>query len=331
MPVTLRVMKSKLIPEPSDERRYFKEVRFRQIRALFEIARHGTFAAASRSLGMATPSVWRQVRALEDEYGVQLVAAKGHDVRLTEDGQRLLDLASPLVEGFDSLKKVFLDQHGKAERHLRVAAPATVLNSFLPPVIARYRQSHPQVRLSLIDAPSRLAWQLLEADEADIAFAGTPDGVKHSPRLAVHPLARHPFQAVCPAGHPFAEITAPKLRDIVKQPLILAGQNSSSRMQFDSRVAKAGLSDKVNIIMTAGNLATIINYVSLGLGVAILTLPASASLLGSSSGKPRLVFRDVSGCLGYDQVTLLHRKGRYEPAHLKAFHELVVRSVKPPS
>jgi len=57
-------MKPKRSPKPSDDRRYFKEVRFRQIRALFEIARHGTFAAASRSLGMATPSVWRQVRAL---------------------------------------------------------------------------------------------------------------------------------------------------------------------------------------------------------------------------------------------------------------------------
>lgn len=252
-------------------------------------------------------------------------------MRLTEDGERLLDLAAPLVEGFDSLKKMFLDQHGKAERHLRVAAPATVLNSYLPPVIARYRLSHPQVRLSLIDAPSRLAWQLLEDDEADIAFVGTPDGVKLSPRLMAHPLARHPFQAVCPVGHPFAQITAPKLRDIVKQPLILAGQNSSSRMQFDSRVAKAGLSDKVNIIMTAGNLATILNYVTLGLGVAILTLPASASLLGLPDGKPRVIYRDVSGCLGHDQVTLLHRKGRYEPAHLKAFHELAVRSVKTPS
>jgi DNA-binding transcriptional LysR family regulator len=123
---------------------------------------------------MATPSVWRQVRALEDDYGVQLVAAQGHDVRLTEDGERLVDLAAPLVEGFDSLKKVFHDEHGKAERHLRMAAPATVLNSTLRHIIADYRRTHPQVRLSLIDAPSRIAWQLLEAEKADLAIVGTP-------------------------------------------------------------------------------------------------------------------------------------------------------------
>jgi molybdate transport repressor ModE-like protein len=61
----------------AEDRRYFKEVRFRQIRALFEISRQGSFAAAARSLGMATPSVWRQVRALEDDYGVRFVTAKG--------------------------------------------------------------------------------------------------------------------------------------------------------------------------------------------------------------------------------------------------------------
>jgi DNA-binding transcriptional LysR family regulator len=87
----------------------------------------------------------------------------------------------------------------------------------------------------------------------------------------------------------------------------------------------------VNIIMTAGNLATIINYVSLGLGVAILTLPATASLLGQTGKKPRLVFRDISDCLGHDQVTLLHRKGRHQPAHLKAFHELAVGKMKNPA
>jgi hypothetical protein len=69
-------MNAKPRPVRAEERRYFKEVRFRQIRALFEISRHVSFAAAARALGMATPSVWRQVRALEDDYGVRFVAAK---------------------------------------------------------------------------------------------------------------------------------------------------------------------------------------------------------------------------------------------------------------
>ena len=70
----------------AEDRRYFKEVRFRQIRALFEISRQGSFAAAARSLGMATPSVWRQVRALEDDYGVRFVTAKDRATVMSAGG-----------------------------------------------------------------------------------------------------------------------------------------------------------------------------------------------------------------------------------------------------
>ncbi len=328
MTVTLRAMTSKRSPEPGDERRYFKEVRFRQIRALVETAKHGSFAEASRSLGMATPSVWRQVRALEDDYGVQLVTAQGHDVRLTEDGERLVDLAAPLVEGFDSLKRVFNDQQGKAERHLRMAAPATVLNSNLRHIIADYRRTHPQVRLSLIDAASRIAWQLLEAEKADLAIVGAPEGVPLPSRFQAEPLVSYPFQVVCLESHPFAQIKAPKLRDILKQPLILAGEDSSSRMQFDYLVAKAGLSDRMNVIMTAGNVTSILNYVALGMGVAVLSRPATEALPVPADLNARFLLRDVAGCLGHDQVVLLHPRGRYELAHVRAFREMVVEGLR---
>jgi molybdate transport repressor ModE-like protein len=189
----------------AEDRRYFKEVRFRQIRALFEISRQGSFAAAARSLGMATPSVWRQVRALEDDHGVRFVTAKGRAVRLTEDGERLMGLAAPLVEGFDSLRKVFSDLQTGAERVLRLAAPASVLNSSFRHVIAAYRLAHPEVRLTLIDAPSRVAWRMVESDTADLAIVGVPDGIDLPARLSVEPLASYPFELIFPEGHPLGK------------------------------------------------------------------------------------------------------------------------------
>jgi hypothetical protein len=41
-------------------------------------------------------------------------------LRLTEEGERLMRLAAPLVEGFDSLRKMFLDLQSGAERVLRL-------------------------------------------------------------------------------------------------------------------------------------------------------------------------------------------------------------------
>src|SRR5690348_5968877 len=94
----------------SAARRYFKEVRFRQIRAFVELSRQGSFAATAAALDLAVPSVWQQIRSLEDEYGVQLVVSEGTKVRLTDDGRALADMAAPLVEAFDGLREMFEEQ-----------------------------------------------------------------------------------------------------------------------------------------------------------------------------------------------------------------------------
>jgi molybdate transport repressor ModE-like protein len=319
-------MKTKPRPSPGAERRYFKEVRFRQIRALFEVSRHGSFAAAARALGMATPSVWRQVRALEDDYGVRFVAAKGRSVRLTEEGERLMRLAAPLVEGFDSLRKVFLDLQSGAERVLRLAASASVLNSPLRHVIAAYRISQPAVKLTLIDAPSRVAWGMVESDSADLAIVGAPSGVVLPPRLSVVPFASHPFEVIFPKGHPLAKLKKIGLSDILGHPLIR--EDSSSRLQFDHLVGEAGLTSLVNIVMTAGNVPSILNYVGLGMGVAILTRSAIESMSFSDVKTARLAHRDVSAVLGHDNLVLVHPKGRHELEHIRVFREMAAASLK---
>jgi molybdate transport repressor ModE-like protein len=321
-------MKPKHGPKPSDGRRYFKEVRFRQIRALFEVSRHGSFAAAARALGMATPSVWRQVRALEDDYGVRFVAAKGRSAKLTEEGERLMRLAAPLVEGFDSLRKMFLDLQSGAERVLRLAASASVLNSPLRHVIAEYRLSQPAVRLTLIDAPSRVAWGMVESDSADLAIVGAPSGVVLPSRLSVIPFASHPFEVIFPEGHPLGKVRKIGLRDILRHPLILAGEDSSSRLQFDHVVGEAGLTSLVNIVMTAGNVPSILNYVGLGMGVAILTGAAIDAMSFPAIKKAGLAHRNVSAVFGYDNLVLVHPKGRHELEHIRVFREMAAASLR---
>ncbi len=310
-----------------EPRYYFKEVRFRQIRALVATAHHRSFAGAARTLGLATPSVWRQVRALEEEYGVRLVAARGQEVSLTEEGALLLELAEPLVEGFDSLKSVFEDRHGKLERQLRVATPATVLNRILPEVIADYRRLYPAVKLTLMDAPSRAAQELMEEGKADLAIVGHPQGSRLPPRFDAVPLAQYPFQLACPASHPLAGIKRLTLRELLKHPLVLTGEGSSSRLQFDAVVAAAGLTERVDLAMTASNLFVILNYVAMGMGVAILTLPAYEGVPLPQAGEP-LAIRDISHLVGHERLVLLHPRGRHERPHVKAFRERVAGTMR---
>ena len=51
----------------------YKQVTAQQLRSFCETARRGSLSAAATALGLAQPTVWKQVHALEKAYGVKLV------------------------------------------------------------------------------------------------------------------------------------------------------------------------------------------------------------------------------------------------------------------
>ncbi len=310
----------------STVRRYFKEVRFRQIRALVELSRQGSFAATAAAMNLAVPSVWQQIRSLEDEYGVQLVVAEGSKVSLTDDGRALVDLAAPLVESFDGLRAMFEDKRSTAARTLTVVAPSAMLTGALRRPIILYRQHHPKVKLVLLDRPSYLARQVIEQDAADLAIMGMASGDEMMPQFQCQPLARYAFHLMCPADHPLASARQMTLAGIVSQPLVLAPEESSSHRQIRQVFVQAGLADRMNVTMTATNRALLLNYVAIGFGIAIGTSAASVKPPKRGAGEAEVVVRDVATLFGHEEVFLVQRKGRFEPAHVRAFRELVLKA-----
>lgn len=311
-------------------RRYFKEVRFRQIRALVELSRQGSFAAAASSLGLAVPSVWQQVRALEDEYGIELVVARGSQLSLTDDGKSLVEMATPLVEGFDSLREMFAQRQHAKPRTLSIVAPAPMLHGDLRKFIAAYRKKFPAVNLTLIDRPSQLARELIEAGGADIAIIGIAQGDDPLPQFHLWPLATYPFQLICPHDHPLATRRRLTLADIVRHPLVLSAEQSSSHRHICHIFGKAGLRGHMNVTTTATNRALLLDYVAIRLGVTICSGANDAKLPRPGPGECELTMRNITGLFGHEEVFLLQRKSRHDLPHVKAFREMVLKGMGEP-
>lgn len=62
-----------------------------QLETFVHVAEHGSFSKAALVLGVAQPSLSRQVRALEIELREPLLLRHGRGVQLTETGRQLLD------------------------------------------------------------------------------------------------------------------------------------------------------------------------------------------------------------------------------------------------
>ena len=310
------------------KRRYFKQLRVAQFRAMVELSRGKGFAAAAAALDLATPSVWQQVRALEDEFKVSLVEVNGQQVTLTEHGRLLVELAEPVVHGFDSIVEQFTQRSKSIPKRLNVASPANILVNELPSPIRRYHEEHADVELSLVDVPSNPARKLLEEGEVDVAVVGQLE-TSFPSTLAADLITRFPFMVVCPADHPILSVERLGPRSLARFPLVMSGLGTNTRTRVDKVFAKAGLLDKLRIACETSTKDLLLQYVQIGFGIAIVPIsPRYRAKSAAPYGDIReLGFRDVSRVFGHEQIVILRRRHRREPQHQQSFRQTVIESV----
>ena len=77
-------------------RRKYKELTSQQLRSFYESARLGSFSEAARHLGLAHPTVWEQVRALEGHLGKELFESRGRRLHLTGGRQDSVRTGEPV-------------------------------------------------------------------------------------------------------------------------------------------------------------------------------------------------------------------------------------------
>ena len=73
------------------------------IRLFMRVVDSGSFAAAARAAGVGQPAVSKQMAALENHFGAQLMRRTSRSMTLTADGQALYEAGARLLGEFDGL------------------------------------------------------------------------------------------------------------------------------------------------------------------------------------------------------------------------------------
>ncbi|ODT48979.1 LysR family transcriptional regulator [Devosia sp. 63-57] len=143
------------------------------VRAFMATVEAGSLSAAARQLGLAQPTLGRQVAALEVALGVTLFERPGRALVLTEAGRLLVEHARSMGEAADGLTLAAAGQSQAMDGVVRVTAIELYAAHVLPPFLALMEERAPKLRVELIAAD---AVQDLVRREADIAIRhGRPD------------------------------------------------------------------------------------------------------------------------------------------------------------
>ena len=139
-------------------------------RAFLVTAEEGSLSAAARALGMAQPTLGRQVSALEDELGVVLFERTGRGLELTPSGLELMDHVRAMGNAATRVSLAASGQSQDIAGHVCITASEIYSAHLLPPVVAELRQSAPGLE---IEIAATNAVTDLRRREADIAIRNT--------------------------------------------------------------------------------------------------------------------------------------------------------------
>ncbi len=145
-------------------------------RAFLVTAEEGSLSAAARALGMAQPTLGRQVDALEQELGITLFQRVGRGLVLTDSGLELLDHVRAMGEAAGRVSLTAFGQSQSIEGKICISASEIYAAILLPPIIAKLRKAQPGIDIEIVASHSVSDLRRREADIAIRNFRPTePD------------------------------------------------------------------------------------------------------------------------------------------------------------
>src|SRR5579859_2754821 len=156
-----------------------------QLRIFCSVVEQNSYTRAAETLFMTQPAVSLQIQALERSLQVKLLERVNQQFVLTEAGQALYQCALPMLNAEKEAERVLAEIRGATRGRLVVAANTTGGMYIVPPLLAEYKEQHPDSELLLqIDATDRL----IERARQGIIDLGFACGTIAQPELTVETI-----------------------------------------------------------------------------------------------------------------------------------------------
>lgn len=111
-----------------------------------------SFAAASRELNISETAISRKVRLLELHYDIPVFMRGHRSIRLTPQGQALLDKTRPALEMLRAASREMLSEHQK--NAVTLAATNSVAALWLMPRLRKFNADNTHVKIMLVSSDS---------------------------------------------------------------------------------------------------------------------------------------------------------------------------------
>jgi len=230
-----------------------------QLRSFVAIVDTGSFTRAAERVNKTQSAVSMHIRRLEEQLGRPLFVKAGRGVRLTDDGEKLIEFARQMLQ-IEAAAFASVSRKALAGR-IRFGIPDDYAESLLPEIVTRFTRRHPLVEISVVCDQSAVLRERVAARELDMAVITECKDAGEVFRE--EPL--HWVTGVSSRAHEQRPL-----------PLALSSPNCAWRRTAIQTLDEAGIGWRQ--LMASANVAAIAPVVQAGLAVTVL--PPSAMRAG---------------------------------------------------
>ncbi len=236
----------------------------RQLKTLIAIADYGSFGAAAEAIHITQSAVSMQMRALEEEFRVELFDRSRRPPSLNAYGRRLVERARELVLLYDHIAHAA----GNTEElsgTLTLGAVPTSFTGLVPKALVAMRKTYPNLQINVVNELSVPLVDYLLKGEIDAAVLTKPR--QDIERVDFRPVAAERLAVIAPPDSPFE--TADEA--LASYPYIRFSRRAWVGRSIEQALKEHGID--VRIAMELDTLETITIMVFYGLGVSIVPIP----------------------------------------------------------
>ena len=141
-----------------------------QVRYFQAVVRCGSFTEAAEECHISQSAISQQVKALEQELGVELLARANRKFTLTPAGEYFYKKSLVLVANYDRLVHDTLRLSKEDETQLRIGYLKDYSGDAIQSAVARFSEKHPDVPVHIIRGSHEDLYEVLRSGQADIVM-----------------------------------------------------------------------------------------------------------------------------------------------------------------
>lgn len=233
----------------------------KKLEALATAVEMGSFTRASEVLGYTQSGLTHMMNSLEKDIGFALLVRDRTGIRLTAAGERVFPMIQDVLRSGEILEQEIRRINIRREETIRVAAYASIAMHWLPEIIQRFRDNHPDVTVDIQMGSVEEVYRWVREDKVDMCFASRQEGIN----LEWTHLRDDPLLVILPPDYDLRGHDSLHIRCLQGMDFLMPS------LGFHLDIMRALGDVQPNIRETQVSDSVIISMVEHGLGVSVLS------------------------------------------------------------